>query len=297
MKRILLTGANGFIGTHLRSSLEQNGFDVTCANLPQFDLEQTKSVNEFVGSRPWDLVIHLAGMSHVIDCENSPNKARAVNLDGTGRILDALVRQKKSCHFLFASTAQVYAAPDMKEVATGTIFDESRAVAPQNLYAETKYQAERLVESASTSSDLSATIVRLFNHTHKTQPPHFFLPHIFQCLKNKPEEPIPVGNLDVDRDIGSIRDLTRAFLTILEKQNWQFDTFNICSGHAKNLRHLAMGLAKRLGVPANFVVESNRLRPNEAKVLIGSHEKFTKATQWTPKIKTEDQLLDDFLCD
>jgi nucleoside-diphosphate-sugar epimerase len=295
LKRILLTGSNGFIGGHLQNALRENGYEVVGAEHPRFDLENGDSVKEFVGTRSWDAVIHLAGMSHVVDCEKNPRQAKAVNLEGTGRILEALIERRSRTHFIFASTAQVYAAP--KEGESAVVFSEARSIAPQNFYAETKALAEQLIASACKSSELSATVVRLFNHTHKTQPPSFFLPHIYQQLKNYKGQPIPIGNLDLDRDIGSVRDLTRAFLTILEKCNWQHETFNICSGRAKNLRRLAMGLSERLKVNAEFVIDPSRLRSGEAKILLGSHEKLKSVTGWFPRVITEDQLLDDFLCD
>lgn len=296
MKKLLLTGASGFIGTHLRAALERsNKFQIFAPSPAELDLSRADRALPLIREHRWDVVIHLAAMSHVVECENNPDQARAINVKGTETLVEALGDLNSTCHLLFASTAQVYQAPQGPEIARGVVFEESRAVVPQNFYAQTKLLAEDAVKSAA-DRGLRATILRLFNHTHKTQAPTFFMPHIYKQLLSG-TSPIPVGNLDLDRDIGSVRDLTRAWTMILERADWNFETFNICTGTPKRLRRLAELLRTRLRISAEFVEDPSRRRLGEPVQLLGSHQKLTERIGWQPEVLTEEDLIEDFLCD
>jgi GDP-4-dehydro-6-deoxy-D-mannose reductase len=300
LKRVLLSGADGFIGSFLQPLLRNHGYYVFAPPLAQLNLLNKNSIEETIGTKAWDIVIHLAGMSHVIECEKNPDTANAINTGGTKHLVDCLLSHSSGCHFVFASTAQVYQAPHGLETRQGIVFDENRGLVPQNSYAQTKWEAEKYVHAVAQSGKLNATVLRLFNHTHKTQAPNFFLPHIYsQMVSGSGSEAVrvPVGNLDLARDIGSVRDLVRAVLAVLEKRSWPVETFNICSGRPRNLRSLATQLAARLDVQVEFFVDPSRVRPGEPLSIIGSHEKITRAVGWRPRIQTDAELIDDFLSD
>jgi GDP-4-dehydro-6-deoxy-D-mannose reductase len=296
LKQLLLTGGSGFIGSFLKPALEKSGYEVATPDLPQFDLLIKKNIEEVVGSKAWDVVIHLAAMSHVVDCKKDPERARAINFDATREIFRTAGLKNPKCHFIFASTAQVYSSPQGDEIKSGVIFDENRRIEPQNLYAETKWLAEKDVQLICSLTGISATILRLFNHTHKSQSSGAFLPHIYQQLL-KGETRIPVGNLNVSRDIGAIQDLVQAFTTILERRKWNFETFNICTGQSRNMGTLAKKLAERLEVKVEFVMDPSRVRANEPVSIRGSYEKFWKATGWLPAVQSDDDLISAFLKD
>lgn len=239
------------------------------------------------------MVVHLAGISQVAECERDPQQARRVNVEYPRLLLEHLVETNSGTHFIFASTSQVYGA--------GVELTETSAIAPLNLYAETKCEAEEVVREFAGRNGLSATILRFFNHTHKTQPPSFFLPHVYRQLLSLREarglHRIPVGNLEVARDIGSVRDLVRALLAVIQKASWELETFNVCSGQPKRLRTLASGLAARLEVDVEFVVDPSRVRANDPPVISGSPAKLTARTGWKPQVRSEQELIDDFLAD
>lgn len=293
MKRLLLTGGNGFVGSHLLPILEKNDYEVLDLHAGAVNLNDKSSITKALGATKWNIVIHLAGISSVADCDRDPANARLVNVEYTKMLLEAVARTNPYAHFVFASTAQVY--------APGEKLSETSAIAPINLYAQLKWEAEQAIQSFSEKSDLSATILRFFNHTHKTQPPNAFMPHIYKALMevkgSAGPQKIPVGNLDLSRDIGSVRDLVQAILGVIQQQTWDFETFNVCSGHPKNLRTLAELLAAKLEVKPEFVVDPARVRANDPITIAGSHAKLTGATGWSPRVKTESQLIDDFLAD
>jgi GDP-4-dehydro-6-deoxy-D-mannose reductase len=292
---ILVTGAQGFIGSSLIPSLKDLGHEVHAATLDLLDFE---SIEKCIQSRPWGTLVHLAAISHVPTCEKNPALAYQTNLNGTAFLLEAVKRHCPQIHLVFASTAQVYAAPQGKEITDGVVFDEERTILPQNLYARTKWQSELLIKDASEKLGLKATVLRLFNHTHRSQSPDFFLPHLYaQMTSAKPnsEISIPVGNLDLDRDVGSVKDLISAMVQVIQNPSWKFETFNVCSGTSKNLGKLAREMAEMLKVRAEFIVDPARVRTGEPKSLIGSHEKLTRATGWVPQCRTESELLKEFI--
>ena len=294
--KVLITGASGFIGQHLLKALRKNQELQLFAPSPEeLDLRHPQAPAKTLATQKWDAVIHLAGMSHVVECENNRDQALAINVEGTKALLQLLLEQGHPCHFVLASTAQIYRAPAGEEITEGVVFDEERPLMPQNFYAQTKRMAEEAVFVAS-QKGLRATVLRLFNHTHKTQAPSFFLPHIYsQLLSGNPK--IPVGNLDLERDIGSVRDLIRAFELILKVADWNFEIFNVCTGYPKNLRRLVQLLRTRMQATAEFVDDPSRHRPGEALRLVGSHKKLSARTGWQPRVLNEEQLIEDFLCE
>lgn len=289
--KVLVTGGSGFIGSHLVSHLKKCGHDVFAPDPKRFNLEELETIRNVARESSWDVVIHLAALSHVVECESNKPLARQVNVKGTEILLEGLDHSK--CHFIFASTAQIYRAPHDREIADGVIFTENRELVPQNFYAQTKLEAENLIRN---TNGLRFTILRLFNHTHHSQSPTIFLPYIYKQIQDGAEQ-IPVGNIDLERDIGSIFDLVKAFDGIIENANWDHETFNVCSGRSKNLRLLAELLVKKLNSKAQFVIDKSRIREGEPKKIVGSHQKITQVLGWRPKALSESDLIESFLCE
>ncbi len=295
--KILVTGAEGFIGSRLVPQLQRAGHSAEAAGFDLFDAVATETR---LRAAPWDCVVHLAAISHVPTCEKDPALAFRANLAGTAQLLEALRRHAPQAWLVFASTAQVYAAPATDE--SRVVMDELRRIAPQNTYARTKWQAELVVADAATRDGLRATTLRLFNHTHKSQLPDFFLPHLYRSIVDAPRGAgrlsVPVGNLSVSRDLGSIQDLMTAFeARLVHPAPTGLETFNICSGTAKQLSAVATELARRLAVEVDFVTDATRVRPGEAETIVGSHQRFSAVTGWQPTCATPAELVTAFLAE
>jgi GDP-4-dehydro-6-deoxy-D-mannose reductase len=157
-----------------------------------------------------------------------------------------------------------------------------------------------LLHDAARRTGQPVTVLRLFNHTHRSQPTRYFLPHIHAALRAAPpgeRAVVPVGNLHVERDMGALPDLMRAFLAVLEARRGDegLAIYNVCSGVGHRLDNLAEALAARLGVDAEFHTDQDRVRANDPRRVVGSHQRLTEATGWTPSCTTLDALLDAFL--
>jgi GDP-4-dehydro-6-deoxy-D-mannose reductase len=297
--RILVTGSDGFIGTRLLPFLTQRGH--TCV-ASQFDLLDFPAIDAALSGGPWDAVIHLAAVSHVPTCERNPADAFRVNLAGTALLLEGIRRHAAPPWLVFPSTAQVYAAPSTEEARERIVIDETRSIAPQNVYARTKWSAELLAIDTARREGLAATVLRLFNHTHKSQSPDFFVPHLYQSIlaaAGGNGATIPVGNLDLWRDIGSAHDLLRAFAAVLERPGRprEPEVFNVCSGAAKHLAGIAAELAGRLGARVEFIPDPERMRPGEPRWIQGSHDRLTAASGWVPDCRDERSLVESFLAE
>lgn len=289
--KILLTGADGFIGSQVCKSLSQRSHTF----FPFMgDLRNIDQVRTFVkNNSTLDAVIHLAGISHPNACEKDPQTAHDVNVKGTENLLNCIRETLKDIPIIFPSTAQVYA-----QAADGQKLDEQAKTDPKNIYAQTKWDAEKLFQTFKTN----AIILRIFNYTHKTQQPEFFLPGIYQQLlklKNTTNQEVVTGNVELYRDIGAVQDLIAAITMIAEKSPQQkgVEIFNICSGTAKQLKSLIISLGKRLGVEPLIRVDPSKIRKNDPSWICGSLQKTKKHFGWEPIYQTESQLIDGFLKD
>ncbi len=294
--KIWVTGGAGFLGQHFVRLFAAQGHEVFHEHI---DLSDREALNRAAASRKWDVVLHLAGIGSVADCDKDPVAARTVNVEGTRHVAEALRTHCPTATMVFASTAQVYQGAEGAELQAGVTFDESRKIAPQNLYAQTKWEAEQaLRDVASPGGSPKVIVLRFFNYTHKSQPPVAFVPHLYSVLAQGATE-VPVGNLHVERDIGALPDLLSAVSSVIAHRDRipALDPVNVCSGVPKLLSDLASRLAMRMKSDAKFVVDPKRVRPNEALRIAGSHAKLTKLTGWTPRFRTIDELVEAFLAE
>lgn len=290
-KRVLITGENGFIGSHLVRMLGDRAIPSA------FDLfDSTKIDARLKETRP-DVVVHLAAISIVAQCDADPDLAVRTNVGGTESLLKAIAANGLKSHVIFFSSAHVY---DMAQAKTGVI-DESTPVHPQNLYARTKIDGEQLVERYSREHGMPSTVLRVFNHVHHTQRQPTFLSSLYQEFlqrkKTGSSEPIPVGNLDLYRDIGAVKDLLDAVLAVIDRGsvNTGFQILNVCNGQKRKLRDLAAIFAEVMGVRSEFRLDPSRIRKNDPESVVGSHDKITQATGWSPKVKSNEDLIRSFL--
>lgn len=289
MKKIFFTGSDGFLGSHLIRDLKSAYPDFYIHEFSG-QIENYDSIESEFKLHHWDIVIHFAGLSHVVDCEKNPQSAFEVNTLGTIFLCHLMEKYKFSGKVYFTSTAQVYEAPsEEKEV----IYNFSSPVKPQNTYAKTKYYSEGILKSFAETSKCEVNILRLFNHTHKSQSRKFLLPSVFnQISEAKDGDSIKVGNLYLERDFSLIGDFV-SFLKvhILSGFNSGFHMINLSSGVARKLVDLVDKLIQRSGKKLVIVVDQSLIRHIDPKKIIGDFE-----TSYKSKL-SDDEFIDSFLQD
>lgn len=260
MKRLLITGADGFTGQHLRAAAEQVGYDV-------FSLRSDLTDSAALASEVADVcpthVVHLAAISAVTHSDHEA--FYRVNLFGTLNLLDAL-KQLAICpkKVLLASSANVYGNADVGLIA------ETICPLPVNHYAMSKLATEHMAMTY--AGDLPIVITRPFNYTGVGHDNRFVIPKIVEHFKNGAAE-IELGNLDVHREYNDVRMVCDAYLKLLA-DGAAGEVYNVCSGRAYSLREVIAIAENISGKAIEVKVNPAFVRANEVYKLAGSPEKL-----------------------
>ncbi|MGQ9426877.1 GDP-mannose 4,6-dehydratase [Gilvimarinus sp. F26214L] len=273
MKKVLITGANGFTGRYLVSALEREGCvvvglghsvesgDQTIA----CDLRDAEETRKMVADIAPDWVVHLAALSFV--AHGSPEEFYGVNVLGTMNLLDALAQcPKRPSRILVASSANVYGTPSVSRVT------EDYCPAPVNHYACSKLAMEHMV--ATRFSDLPIVITRPFNYTGPGQHSRFLIPKIVGHFRDGKRE-IELGNLDVSRDFSDVRDVVAAYMGLLQSDVIG-QRVNVCSGKPVALRAVLDMMSNIAGYEIDVSVNPAFVRANEIPVLAGDPSRLEK---------------------
>lgn len=266
--KAFFTGSSGFLGSNLVETLKNRHPNLFIHHF-NGQIENYDSIERDFKTDSWDIVIHFAGLSHVGDCEKNPQLAFEVNTLGTVNLCQVMTKYKFKGHVYFASTAQVFAASN-NELGV-VVYDENSSIHPQNIYGATKYYAESALESYAKVNEGRVTILRLFNHTHKTQPRKFLLPSVYhQIMEAKDGDSIKVGDLNLDRDFSLLREFLNFFSGLLErKETPKFEVLCLSSGIARNLLNLVKILIQKSGKKISIEVNPELVRKGDAKVIVG----------------------------
>lgn len=307
MKRLLVTGADGFVGRWLvRESLAQ-GWEVTAALGPGgtppaswLGPDAAARVEAFaaditladdlarLAAVDADAVVHLAAISSGAAARRDPEGAMRVNGIATTWFLEALGSAGRRPRFLFVSTGEVYGAGH-----DGPISEDVPA-APVSPYAASKWAAEPAVFDMAEVSGIEAIVARPFPHTGPGQSSAFVLPAFAARLRearDRGQREVPVGNLDVIRDFLDVRDVARAYLLLLDR-GVPGQCYNVASGTGRHLGACFRRLAELVGTDAVAVEDASLVRPADIPVLVGDAAKLRAATGWQPAIAFEQTLQD-----
>lgn len=294
MKRIFITGPHGFLGKNLCHLLQKKGDFVHAF---EGNIKDKVALEKCVKSLPpIDFCFHLAGLSSDSDCRKDAAEAQATNADAPKELAKILAKYHPGSTFVFPSTGQIYAP--VKESDSGITLTESSPTAPINFYANTKFEAEKKLLEVSSEKDLKVIVLRLFNHTHKSQAPQFFLPSIYKQLLEDAHT-VVTGDLELIRDIGAVQDLMNAFFAIVNSNySKSYDIFNISSGTPKKLQNIVEILARKLNKHPKWEIDKGLIRQNEPKMVLSSSTKFQTEFNWIPHFAAdEESLVNSFLND
>jgi GDP-4-dehydro-6-deoxy-D-mannose reductase len=306
-RRILVTGAAGFAGSHLLDLLARDpGVDVVAWRRPgerlpagraehapgmsfvTLDLLDRGSVNAAIADARPTCIYHLAGAAHVGDAWTKTADTLAVNALGTYYLVDAVGRLGLKPHILIPSSAYVY------QPATGAI-DEHAPVRPNSPYGLTKLAQEMAGLRAFEEDGIPVVISRAFNHVGPRQDPSFstssFARQIAAIEVGHADPVMFVGNLAARRDLTDVRDTVRAYRLIVE-QGRPGTIYNVCSGVAHPVADVLAGLLAAARVPIEVRVDPARLRPHDTPIVLGDYGRLRDELGWRPEIPFAQTLSD-----
>lgn len=304
-EKILVTGADGFIGSHLTEELVKQGFDVkafslynsfnTCGWLDTLTQDIMENVEVFTGDvrdpngvreamKGTDAVFHLAALIAIPFSYHSPDAYVDTNIKGTLNVLQA-AKQLDLDKVLITSTSEVYGTAQYVPI------DESHPYQGQSPYSATKIGADRLAESFYRSFGLPVAIVRPFNTYGPRQSARAVIPTIITQLLAGKEE-IRLGSLTPTRDFNFVKDTAQGFIEIYRSDKTVGEEINIATQNEISIGELAEELIKQINPQAKIVCDEERLRPEKSEVnrLLGSNEKIKMLTDWEPRFTFEEGL-------
>jgi NAD dependent epimerase/dehydratase len=304
-KSILVTGADGFIGSHLTEYLVDAGFKVKAfvyynsfnswGWLDTFSKEKLEKIEVFSGDirdpngvrsamKDIDVVFHLAALIAIPYSYHSPDSYIDTNIKGTLNILQA-ARDFGTEKVLVTSTSEVYGT------ARYVPIDEMHPRQGQSPYSATKIGADAIADSFFRSFGLPVTIVRPFNTYGPRQSARAVIPTIIsQLLSGRTE--IKLGALEPTRDLVFVKDTVRGFVEISQCDGLNGIDVNIATQNEISVGEIANTLIEIINPEAKIISESDRLRPAKSEVerLLGNQERLKKYTGWVPQTKLMDGL-------
>ena len=297
-KRVLVTGADGFIGSHLVEHLLEAGCNVRAfvyynsfnswGWLDSFGKETLNRIDVFQGDvrdpnnvrKAMDgrnVVFHLAALIGVPFSYHAPDSYIDTNVKGTLNVLQAGMEHKLD-RILVTSTSEVYGT------AKSVPITESHPFQGQSPYSASKIGADRIAESFFRSFDAPVTIVRPFNTYGPRQSARAIIPTIITQLLDGVTG-IKLGSLTPTRDFNYVKDVCRAFLSIAESDSVIGEEMNIASGEEVSIKEIAEILIDQINPDAEIIRDEQRVRPDKSEVmrLLGSNGKIKRLTGWRPQ--------------
>lgn len=305
--KVLVTGADGFIGSHLTEALVEKGYNVKAFTfynsfnswgwldtLPKDKLDQIEIFSGdirdpngvYEAMQGVDKVYHLAALIAIPFSYHSPDSYVDTNIKGTLNVLQA-ARKHDTSRVLVTSTSEVYGTAQYVPI------DENHPFQGQSPYSATKIGADRLAESFYRSFNLPVTIVRPFNTYGPRQSARAVIPTIItQLLSGKNE--IKLGSLTPTRDFNYVKDTVNGFITISESDNVIGEEINIATQKEISIGELAKEIIEQINPSAKIICEEERLRPEKSEVnrLLGSNAKITKLTNWRPQYSLKEGIAE-----
>ena len=295
MKKVLVTGADGFIGSHLTESLLEKGYDVkafayynsfnTWGWLDTLPKEKLDQIEVFTGDirdpngvreamKGVDGVFHLAALIAIPFSYHSPDSYVDTNIKGTLNVLQA-ARDLGTERIMVTSTSEVYGTAQYVPI------DEKHPYQGQSPYSATKIGADRLAESFYRSFGLPVSIVRPFNTFGPRQSARAVIPTIISQLLAGKEE-IKLGSLTPTRDFNYVKDTAAGFIAIAESDRTIGEEINIATQQEIPIGDLAHEIISQINPNARVICDEQRLRPEKSEVnrLLGCNAKIRKLTDW-----------------
>ena len=304
VKRVLLTGITGFIGSHLAERLVTDGLEVhgivfeppphpnlagmaSRITLHHADLSDADALRAAIAAARPDAVVHLAGQAIPSLAQRDQSGTVQTNVVGTANVLAAL---EPGTRLVYASSADVYGVPERVPVR------EDAPLRPTNVYAASKAAAEVLVREFGDRGDHPTVILRPANTNGPRQHPGLaasaFAKQIAEAEVGLAEPVIRHGRLDAQRDFIDVRDVASAYVAALALAPERTETYNVGTGQPVTIERILHTLVHLARVKVRTELDQERVRAGEPTTLALDASRFHARTGWTPQVPLERSLED-----
>ena len=300
----LVTGAAGFVGSHLLPLLAAEGPVVgwyrpggPAPPSPSgvvwraVELQARDAVRDALAADRPAAIFHCAGVAHVGDSWAHAEDTLASNALGTSHLFDGLEALALRPRVVVTGSATIYKA-------SAAPLTEDSPLAPNTPYGTSKLAQEMIAIAAWREYGIPAVVTRSFNHIGPGQSPAFaaasFARQLATIEAGLAAPTIAVGNLTAERDVTDVRDTVRAYVALMARGRPGV-CYNVCSGRAVSVQTLLDGLRARVRIPVTVATDPARMRPVDTPVIVGNHARLSADTGWTPAWgldQTLDALLD-----
>ena len=299
MKKILVTGGTGFIGSHLAETLVVKGYNVKVFdrynpvyNFGNLSNSIYKSKIEFLfgdirdydsvenAVKNCDIIFHLAALIGIPYSYVSPLAYIKTNIEGTYNVLEA-AKNLKTKKIFITSTSEVYGSAKFLPI------DENHPLQPQSPYSASKIAADNLALSYHNSFDLPVNILRPFNVYGPRQSQRAIIPTLIrQIMNSKNNGYIEVGNIFPRREFNYVSDVCEGFLSSIKLKH-KGQIINIGNGYDVSIKELVQILARLMNKKIKLKINKKRIRPSKSEVmqLRASFKKAKKLLNWQPVYK------------
>ncbi|MGB4843351.1 MAG: GDP-mannose 4,6-dehydratase [Ferruginibacter sp.] len=301
MNKVIVTGANGFVGNHLVKELADAGYEVVGVGGPKLPgMKDPDGLSDYIVAdlnNPEEVarinfqgvtgVIHLAGLAAVGPSFDQPLQYVTVNVGLQVNLFEEATKQGVQPKFIVISSGALY---DPSAVMPIT---ELSAVLANSPYAVSKIGQEEMGKYYTTRG-FEVVIARPFNHIGPGQNLGFIVPDLTNqviAIERGEADKILVGNLEAKRDYTDVRDIARAYRLLLEKGR-SGETYNICSGTSRSGQEMLDLIVSKSSIAVTVEQDPARMRPSDTPDIYGSHEKLTTDTGWQPEIALETTIAD-----
>lgn len=305
--RVLITGATGFVGLHLRQHLlTATDWDIVATTrsppsaaprpsprerLLQLDLCDGEAVRGALVKTQPGYIVHLAAQSHVPTAYQDPWATLRNNILGQLNLLEAAVALTRHPKVLVVGSGEEYGRADGEDLP----FGEEHPLRPENPYSVSKVAQDVMGYQYCISHSLPVLRVRPFNHVGPGQSSRFVLPafasQVARIEADQMEPVLHVGNLTPARDFTDVRDVVRAYRLLLIHGK-PGEVYNVASGRAQTIQSIVDYLRELSTVEISIEVDPERYRPADIPVIYGNAGKLQQATGWQPGIEMTQTIRD-----
>jgi len=296
MKKILITGGAGFIGSALIAELQKHNnelfvidnlsfgnrqfINMSDENFFNIDILDKQKVEKVISEISPNKIIHLAAIHFIPYCNQHPFESSNINIQGTLNILNAASKLTNLDSLLFASTAAVYPISDFG-------VKESDRVEPLDIYGLSKLTGEHLCNEFHLKTNIPVLICRFFNAFGPNETNPHLIPEI-QNQINSGLRTIKLGNLTPKRDFIHTSDMATAMNLLLNKFGKGIDTFNLGRGIEYSVTDIVEAFERQLGEKINIEIEPSRVRKVERMHLLADISKLKSYINWEPKVSIDE---------